>query len=52
VVDFILERTSFVPGQNDPASVGIHRLISEDTYKAAYPLHDVSFLFSFSLLFL
>ncbi|KAL1115352.1 hypothetical protein AAG570_007382 [Ranatra chinensis] len=41
VVDFILERTSFSHESELVASaVGIQKLISDDVYKAAYPLHD------------
>ncbi|XP_063915509.1 anoctamin-1-like isoform X2 [Zophobas morio] len=37
VASYILEREKF---GNDDQDKGIHRLISEDVYKAAYPLHD------------
>lgn len=38
VVSYILERERFGDEDQDK---GIKRLIAEDVYKAAYPLHDV-----------
>uniref|UniRef100_A0A6P7FJS9 Anoctamin n=1 Tax=Diabrotica virgifera virgifera TaxID=50390 RepID=A0A6P7FJS9_DIAVI len=46
VVSYILEREKF--GKEDQDK-GIKRLIAENVYKAAYPLHDVSIFFLFYL---
>lgn len=43
MVDFILERQSFSEDTKDAAAVGIKKLIADGVYKAAYPLHDVSY---------
>lgn len=40
IVDFILSRQSFTANNKDLTKVGIQRLIEDDIYKAAYPLHD------------
>lgn len=40
IVDFILSRQSFTANNKDLTNVGIQRLIEDDIYKAAYPLHD------------
>ncbi|RZF41208.1 hypothetical protein LSTR_LSTR011589 [Laodelphax striatellus] len=40
VVDFILERQRFIDDPSSVAAIGIQRLISENVYCAAYPLHD------------
>lgn len=40
IVDFILCRQSFTANNKDLSNVGIQRLIEDDIYKAAYPLHD------------
>lgn len=39
MISYILERERFGDEDQDK---GIKRLITEDVYKAAYPLHDVS----------
>lgn len=39
VISYILERERYGDEDQDK---GIKRLIAEDVYKAAYPLHDVS----------
>lgn len=41
IVQFILDRKRFSHGTDDYA-FGIDRLIAEEAYIAAYPLHDVS----------
>lgn len=41
IVDFILKRKRFKSNLDDEFAFGIERLIQEDTYSAAYPLHDV-----------
>lgn len=41
IVQFILDRKRFSHGTDDYA-FGIDRLISEEVYIAAYPLHDVN----------
>lgn len=46
IVHFILDRTRFTPDKDDDFAFGIDRLIAEKAYSAAYPLHDVSNLFS------
>lgn len=43
VVDFILERQSFSEDSSDAQSVGIKKLLADGVYRAAYPLHDVSY---------
>ncbi|XP_063237406.1 anoctamin-1 isoform X2 [Bacillus rossius redtenbacheri] len=40
VVDFILQRQRFDENENSLYGFGIQRLITEDVYSAAYPLHD------------
>ncbi|KPJ17815.1 Anoctamin-1 [Papilio machaon] len=40
IVQFILDRKRFSERQNDDFAFGIARLISYNTYSAAYPLHD------------
>lgn len=50
IVQFILDRTRFAKTKNDDFAFGIERLISERSYVAAYPLHDVSCILNFSLL--
>jgi hypothetical protein len=39
IVDYILRRTPFGTGEGD---VGIEKAISQDVYRDAFPLHDVS----------
>lgn len=43
IIQFILDRTRFTEDKEDDFAFGIDRLISENAYVAAYPLHDVSF---------
>lgn len=50
IVQFILDRTRFATTKNDDFAFGIERLISERSYVASYPLHDVSCILNFSLL--
>lgn len=45
IVQFILDRTKFTDTKEDDFAFGIERLISESAYVAAYPLHDVSYMF-------
>ncbi|KAL6259932.1 hypothetical protein P5V15_009842 [Pogonomyrmex californicus] len=40
IVQFILDRTRFSETKEDDFAFGIERLISENAYVAAYPLHD------------
>lgn len=42
VVNFILEREKFTDDPNAAYDVGIAKLLADEVYKAAYPLHDVS----------
>nr|XP_050852296.1 anoctamin-1 isoform X4 [Vespula vulgaris] len=42
IVQFILDRTRFAKTKNDDFAFGIERLISERSYVAAYPLHDIA----------
>lgn len=44
IVQFILDRKRFTLGIEDDYAFGIDRLISEEVYIAAYPLHDVRIL--------
>lgn len=44
IVQFILDRKRFTLGADDDYAFGVDRLISEEAYMAAYPLHDVRFL--------
>lgn len=46
IVQFILDRTKFTQTKEDDFAFGIERLISEHAYVAAYPLHDVSYIFT------
>lgn len=41
VVNFILERERFNDDPNAVYDVGIGKLLADEVYKAAYPLHDV-----------
>lgn len=41
VVNFILSRQKFSASDDDQFAFGINRLINDDVYLAAYPLHDV-----------
>lgn len=41
IVQFILDRKRYTLGNGDDYSFGIERLIDEEAYIAAYPLHDV-----------
>ena len=43
IVQFILDRKRFSDDQQNDYAFGIERLINENVYIAAYPLHDVSF---------
>ena len=45
IVQFILDRTRFTETKEDDFAFGVERLISEHTYVAAYPLHDVSYFY-------
>ncbi|RWS06314.1 Anoctamin-1-like protein [Dinothrombium tinctorium] len=40
MVDFILKRKSFSPKTNDASAFGLNKLLQEDVYLAAYPLHE------------
>lgn len=40
VVEFILKRKSFSPNLNDATAFGIHKLLTDKIYIAAYPLHE------------
>ncbi|KAF2902509.1 hypothetical protein ILUMI_03671, partial [Ignelater luminosus] len=40
IVQFILDRKRFSDNPNDDFSFGIERLLNENIYTAAYPLHD------------
>lgn len=42
IVKFILDRIRFSTETTDSYAFGIDRLISDEVYMAAYPLHDVS----------
>lgn len=42
IVQFILDRQRFTPKTKNDMAFGIERLIAENAYCAAYPLHDVS----------
>ncbi len=44
IVDFILKRKRFKEDIEDEFAFGIERLLTEQIYSAAYPLHDVSVL--------
>lgn len=52
IVQFILDRTKFTETKEDDFAFGIERLISEHAYVAAYPLHDVSYIFKIFNLYL
>jgi anoctamin-1 len=41
IISFILKRKMFSENSSDEFDFGIDRLLSEGTYAAAYPLHDV-----------
>lgn len=41
IVQFILDRKRFSIVRSDDFAFGIERLLNEEVYKAAYPLHDV-----------
>lgn len=47
VIDFILNQQKW-SDEEDNDYIGIQHLLNDGTYDAAYPLHDVSFLFIFS----
>lgn len=40
IIQFILDRKRFSLNNNDDFAFGIERLIADDVYNAAYPLHD------------
>lgn len=40
-MQFILDRTRFEEGVDNNFAFGIERLIADNVYEAAYPLHDV-----------
>jgi len=42
IMDFILERQKYTDDASLPFAVGINRMLAEELYSAAYPLHDVS----------
>lgn len=50
IVQFILDRTKFTETKEDDFAFGIERLITERAYVAAYPLHDVSYVYIFIFL--
>jgi anoctamin-1 len=57
IVNFILDRKRFCRENCNDYAFGIERLIADQVYIAAYPLHDVSFidtylLFTNSMLFI
>lgn len=41
IVQFILDRKKFSEKPDDSYAFGIERLITNEVYVAAYPLHDV-----------
>lgn len=41
-MQFILDRKRFLTGVMDDFAFGIERLITDEVYLAAYPLHDVN----------
>lgn len=41
IINFILERAQF---SEDALDVGMAKLLNDNVYKAAYPLHDVNIL--------
>lgn len=43
----LLIRTRFDNGSKEKFRFGIERLVNNKTYTAAYPLHDVNFIFFF-----
>lgn len=45
IVQFILDRKTFLREPKHDFAFGIQRLITEGAYLAAYPLHDVSIPF-------
>ena len=40
IVEFILKRKSFSSNATDVFSIGINKLLSDNVYSAAYPLHE------------
>ncbi len=50
IVKFILDRIRFAEDMTDSYAFGIDRLISDEVYIAAYPLHDVSLWINISLI--
>lgn len=51
IVEFILKRKSFSQNPTDVFSVGINKLVSDNVYLAAYPLHEGLDLFCDNPLF-
>lgn len=45
IVQFILDRKRFSENVQDDFAFGIERLLDEKVYAAAYPLHDVCYLY-------
>lgn len=45
IVQFILDRKRFSDNYNDDFAFGIERLLNDNVYNAAYPLHDVRFFY-------
>lgn len=46
IVQFILDRKRFSRDTFDDYAFGIGKLITDEVFLAAYPLHDVCFLFN------
>ena len=42
IVDFILRRKKFEEDRLGHISTGIEKLLSDGTYEAAYPIHEVN----------
>lgn len=40
IVEFILKRKSFSQNPKDVFSIGVNKLLSDNVYLAAYPLHE------------
>lgn len=48
IIDFILRRKKFNDSENDDFAFGIEKMLSESTYEAAYPIHEVRIVGSVS----
>lgn len=44
IINFILERQRFSEDADNHTDIGINKLIEDQVYEAAYPLHDVGFV--------